>query len=216
VTPTHHLPDDVLTAYAAGSLSEGVALWVATHLALCPTCREQVALADAVGGALIETIPEAPVADGLLDALLDRLDDDDRGTPPAPPSPTTDAVIPEPLRSYTGPFSDLTWTRRGPIISTSAISVQHGKMPVRLFRLRPGVQIPPHTHDGLERGLVLTGGFTDDEGHFVRGDVSIRDGSRDHLATIDKGEPCVMLFVNDAPLVPRTVATRLASLWVEL
>ena len=50
MTPTHHLPDDVLAAYAAGSMSEGVALWVATHLALCPSSREQVAQAEAGQG----------------------------------------------------------------------------------------------------------------------------------------------------------------------
>ena len=42
--------------YAAGSLSEPVALLIATHLALCPRCRHEVEEFEALGGALLEDL----------------------------------------------------------------------------------------------------------------------------------------------------------------
>ena len=39
MTTRHHIADDLLLSYAAGSLAEGWSLAVATHLALCAECR---------------------------------------------------------------------------------------------------------------------------------------------------------------------------------
>ena len=50
MTIHHHLNDDLLLDYAAGTLSEGWSLAVACHLAMCPQCRDQLALAEATGG----------------------------------------------------------------------------------------------------------------------------------------------------------------------
>ena len=58
----HHINDDLMLDYAAGTLSEGWSLAVACHLAMCPECRKQLELAEAAGGALMEELPpvEAP------------------------------------------------------------------------------------------------------------------------------------------------------------
>ena len=60
MTPRHHIGDDLLLSYAAGSLAEGWSLAVATHLAMCPVCRERLALAEAAGGQLLETLDAEP------------------------------------------------------------------------------------------------------------------------------------------------------------
>jgi putative transcriptional regulator len=216
VIPNHHLPEGLVLAYAAGALTEGLALFVATHLTLCPSCRATSEMGDRIGGALMAAGGAVDVPEGLLTGLLDRLDDEDRETPVIRGAEASSARLPHPLQGYTGPLDDIAWVQTTSTIRTHALPIAHGAMPVRLFQLLPGTTIPQHSHAGLERGLVLTGGFTDDEGHFVRGDVSIRDGSRDHLAAIDEGEPCTVLFVNDARLVPRTMAARLAGWWIEL
>ena len=46
----HHLPEDRLAAYAAGTAGEADALLVASHLVLCPDCRRRVAEYEALGG----------------------------------------------------------------------------------------------------------------------------------------------------------------------
>ena len=42
MTIAHHPTDLTLAAFAAGTLDEGRALVVSTHLATCPTCRKAV------------------------------------------------------------------------------------------------------------------------------------------------------------------------------
>ena len=53
----HHLPDDILMAYAAGTLPEAFNLMVATHVSMCDTCRAQVESFDAVGGEMLAQEP---------------------------------------------------------------------------------------------------------------------------------------------------------------
>ena len=50
----HHLNEELLMAYAAGSLPEAFNLMVATHVSLCDECRARVESYDALGGAVIE------------------------------------------------------------------------------------------------------------------------------------------------------------------
>ena len=216
MNPSHHLGSDLLLAYAAGQLGEAMSVFVATHLAMCPSCRSQVHDAEAVGGAILEKEAPHNMGVGVLDSLLAKLDDDDREvvTPPSPSG--SPAVIPEPLRSYTGPFGDIAWARRVPGICTFELPLKLGDLPVRLFKLASGMTVPAHSHQGQERGVVLTGGFTDDLGHFGRGDVSIRDPGFDHVAKIDRGEPCVVLFANDGLLRPGTLSGKLVSKWIKL
>lgn len=57
----HHIVEETLLAYGAGNLSEAWSLMVATHLALCPSCRTRAHEAEKIGGALLEAlVPEAP------------------------------------------------------------------------------------------------------------------------------------------------------------
>ncbi len=60
--------------------------------------------------------------------------------------------------------------------------------------------MPNHTHGGNEMTLVLAGGFSDDTGHYERGDVSIADDELVHTPVADPGEDCICLAVTDAPL----------------
>ncbi|MFN7104109.1 MAG: transcriptional regulator, partial [Pseudorhizobium sp.] len=58
----HHISDELLLDYAAGNLSEGWSLAVATHLALCPTCRRQLEAMEGAAGALLDKISIEPAA----------------------------------------------------------------------------------------------------------------------------------------------------------
>ena len=69
----HHLSDQLLMAYAAGSLPEAFSLVVATHVSLCDECRARAEAYEAVGGAVLEA-ETAPMSDASLEACLARLD----------------------------------------------------------------------------------------------------------------------------------------------
>jgi putative transcriptional regulator len=206
--PNHHPPEELLLDYAAGSADEPTSLMLATHLTLCPDCRDVVALFESAGGALLEEIEPAALAPDALDCLLARLDEPvPLSVPRSPPhSPAVGGAphpLPEPLRSYVGgDLNAIRWKRvmRGVEQAGIAVGGRAGKVKARLLRIKPGIKIPRHTHAGTELTLVLTGGFTDGPGHYLRGDVSFSDGEVDHSPVADEDGECICLTVTDAPL----------------
>ncbi|MEQ1503821.1 MAG: cupin domain-containing protein [Myxococcota bacterium] len=225
---THHPPDDLLAAHAAGAADDAEALLVATHLALCPVCRDACAALDAVGGALLgagAVLPGDPgpagpsvgmsadALDAALAATLGRLDAPDTDVPrPMPPADGPND-LPMPLRALTGPLSAIPFRAAAPGIWKFELPQSRPGRPVCLVSLRPGLVVPPHRHSGAERGLVLTGGFADETGHYTRGDVSFRtpDEAEPHHQRIDDGERCVVLMVDDGPKIPTTWLGRVVN-----
>src|SRR5690242_7914487 len=106
--PDHHPTEALLLDYAAGVLHEPAAVVVATHMALCPTCRARVRALDAVGGAMLEALPAVAPAAGALDAVLARLDAPEPApsvapiVAPAGLDAATRRLVPQPLRGYLG------------------------------------------------------------------------------------------------------------------
>lgn len=200
MTPRHHIGDDLLLSYAAGSLSEGWSLAVATHLAMCPVCRERLALAEAAGGQLLETLdakPEAAPEPGSWAAVRSRL-----GDAPAPvrKQPQT-AILPSPLRDYVGGDVDtIKWKALGKGAAQLRIRTGDGETQVRLLKIPAGKPVPEHSHSGRELTLVLCGAFDDGEERFARGDIEDADASVQHVPTATKDEDCICLAVTDAPL----------------
>jgi len=228
----HHPSDAVLTAYAAGSLGEGLSLLVATHLSLCPTCRQAVADAEALGGVLLDDTSVAPMSVGARDALLDRLVETEspseaqagqarppvtRRRPPSSPARRHGGGVdlPGPLRDYVSDLSAARWQWVGS--GVRQLDLMHrprGRDTARLLKIAPGRVLPHHGHGGLELTLVLQGSFTDEQGRFTRGDLAEIDADDSHQPIADSGEPCVCLIGTDAPLrfsglVPRFVAPML-------
>lgn len=200
--PCYHPSEARLLDYAAGSMPEPVALLVATHLALCPKCRQESKQLDGIGGALIEELePVALTEDGLA-RMLARLERDDEDAVDDRPVRARggDPSLPEPLRGYVGEtLAALPWRRLGPIGQVSLLPEFTG-VTTRLLSIRAGATMPSHTHDGSELTLVLRGGFCDASGHYMRGDVAEADSEVDHRPVADEGEDCLCLAVTDAPL----------------
>lgn len=199
--PVHHLDDALLIEYAAGSLAEPVSLVVATHLALCPHCRERVAHYEALGGALLEESmrEEEGQAEGFA-ALLARLDEPEPAPAQAQAAQAPDIRLPMPLRGYLEDrLEALPWKSRGAVKSADLLPQVPGYS-VRLMRIRAGAAMPEHSHHGLEMTLVLDGGFSDEDGHYQRGDISVVDGETVHRPVADDDGECLCLVVTDAPL----------------
>lgn len=208
MSPTHHLPDEWLLAHAAGTQSEAMDLLTACHLTLCPECRDRLATLEDAAGAAMAALPSAEVTG--LDALLAALPEQDA----VPSAPETAHNLPAPLLGYIG-TGDLPWRFLAPGIQQIPLPVSQGNMPVRLLHLAPGLAVPTHTHAGLERTLVLKGGYDDQSGTFVRGDIGIQDHTEVHHQHIHKGEHCIALVVADNRLVPVGVKSTLLSWFVK-
>ncbi|MCG8594546.1 MAG: ChrR family anti-sigma-E factor [Kiloniellales bacterium] len=198
----HHPSEEMLLSYAAGSMSEPLALLVATHLALCPQCRHEVAAYEMLAGEELEDQSPALLSSDSLVRVLDRLDAPEAAAeaPQPPLAAQGDLRLPRPLRDYVaGSLDSLDWHQRGGIAEASLLP-ERDDFKTRLMRIRPKTAIPEHSHHGSEYTLVLTGGFSDHTGHFVRGDVAIADPAVQHRPIADAGEDCICLAVTDAPL----------------
>jgi len=111
----HHLDDDMLQQYAAGTLAEGWSVAVATHLALCPACRSKLSVLESVGGYFIDSEPadEAEVSQSWesvkakIDAgQIDKVVHIKKGS-------SSDHTYPEPLRTYIDAAGGLKWRKLG-------------------------------------------------------------------------------------------------------
>lgn len=208
MTETHLITDELLLSYAAGAVEEPVALLVATHLALNPLARSRYRRLEALGGAMMEEIEPTPLRQGALDAVLARL-----GEPEALPArairlPAAEhgpqSLIPRPLRDYIGDDpATLAWKplMRGVVAFDVPVGdPATGGVSTQLLKIEPGRAVPQHTHRGAELVLVLDGGFTDLNGHFIRGDASVGDETLDHRPVADPGSDCLCLIVADGPV----------------
>jgi putative transcriptional regulator len=210
--PTHVIGDELLMDYAAGACGESVALIVASHLTLCPEARQRLAVFEDIGGTLLDEIAPAAMSDDALDTLLDRLDAEEEGgedeahrridvtTAEASRDGTgADARVPAPLAAYLPDrLEQLPWK---PVMrGLDEVTIDVDAASVKLLRIKGGMAVPRHTHGGTEMTLVLTGGFADERGHFLRGDVAVTDSDVDHRPVADPGEDCICLTVTDAPL----------------
>lgn len=190
--PRHHIPADALAAYAAGAATAGEDLFIATHLSFCPGCRTIVDRAEQLGESLLTNAPEASVPTDMLSQLLSRLDE----PAPKPAPPPRCSVFPAPLARAIGPLEAVPWRTLGADLRGASVPLGETGQRVFLLDFPPRFRIPTHGHHGIERALVLRGGFTDERDSFERGDASWREDGG-HKVTIDPEGRCTTLFVND-------------------
>ncbi len=206
MTIQHHLDDNTLMAYAAGTLPEAVNLVVAAHVSLCDECRASVESYDAVGGILMDQSQHVAMSGESLAQVLARLD-----------LPVTDkpvvrkpGALPGPVQDYVGGDLDsVKWKPIGMGVK-QAILPTSSEATARLLFIPAGVAMPDHSHSGPEFTLVLQGAFFDADDRFARGDIEIANDDVTHTPIADIGEDCICLAVTDAPLefkgwVPRIV-----------
>ena len=200
----HHVSGDLLLGYGAGTLDEATSILVATHLALCPACRDGLALAEAVGGVLMdcgqtkaaagEKVPEVGAPEGEQGGGPHR---------PAPRPGTTRGpfVLPQPLRDCAGgDAGELRWRALGGGIRQVPLKTRGTGASARLLSIGAGKRVPEHGHRGAELTLVLAGAFYDGDAWYRRGDVDAVDASVVHRPAAGPEEDCICLAVTDAPL----------------
>ncbi len=193
---SHQIPDQMLMAYAAGTLEYPFALIVAAHASLNDECRARLAAHEAVGGAVLESQAGAEVSAAAKDALLARLDAPEPSDPEpvyersgALPGPVMQALKGKPPR----------WKSVGRGVRQTILHAD-GSGSVRLLFIPPGQAVPDHGHQGIEMTLVLQGAFSDETGRFGVGDLEVADDDLEHTPVAEMGSPCICLAATDAPL----------------
>ncbi len=192
----HHPDDDLLLAHAAGSLSGGTALVVASHVEACAYCRSRIKVFDAVGGALLDALPSAVLEPSAFAQTLAGLD-----TPRPPPVARVHAkgLRPDLPRGLEWPrallgCSATRWYWLGPGMRWSRVTLPHDPAAnVFLLRIGAGKQLPMHTHSECELTQVLYGAFDDGRAVFGSGDFDAADGDVVHQPVVQAGGECICL-----------------------
>jgi len=221
--------DELLAAYAAGTLSAPLAVLMAAHLELKPARRVYVAALEAAYGILLEetepvpltnrdrrlveifaseeTAPNRPVAASLNGHHYNGHGYNARGDVTSDESsmavgedrPGTVALVPVSLQRLMGRNFEDLEWR------TAASGVKQSTIAsgsfgeASLMRFRAGKRTPAHSHEGLEVTLVLEGGFSDGYGQYRRGDVCVADETVEHQPIADPGQDCLVFVVRSAP-----------------
>ena len=212
----HHPTDEMLGAFAAGTLDHGQHIAIATHLVSCPHCRAFMRAMEHAGGAVLASLPPAPMSSGALERIEARLSEP---VPPAAPSrtPAVSAAevpgLPEFVRRYQ--FGNWKWV--APSLHLRPIVLpQTSDTRVFLLKAGPGTKMLQHTHTGIEMTCILTGAFSHDGGHYGPGDFDLGDETVDHQPVVDAGEECICLVAMQGELRLNGLLGRIMQPFVRL
>lgn len=213
----HHPPDELLTAFAAGTLDLGQHVAVATHLVGCPHCRAMARAMEQVGGAVIDRLPPAEMAPDAFAAVEARLGE---GVPKAAVAPAVSVAgfrdIPG-LPAFVRQYGDRSWKWVAPKVHFRPIELPRpSDTRVFLLRSRPGTKMLEHSHTGFEMTCVLSGSFAHDGGHYGPGDFDFGDGSDEHDVVIDSAEDCICLVAMQGELKLQGMIGRLLQPLIRL
>ena len=180
---TNFHPDlELITEYAAGSLSLAQGACVSIHVNQCRRCQRIAGQLTDLGASLFEALEPAPVGDAQLNAVLARLDDEKplEYAHSKSSASSTPAILQRLMR---GDFSDLNWRNIGSALRISYLKTGDPDHEFALYHIRAGGRIPEHTHRGTEMTLILEGGFSDANGSYHKGDFLIRRPGDVHAPT---------------------------------
>jgi putative transcriptional regulator len=193
-------PEELLLDYAAGTLSEALALVVETHVALAPEAMRIVSHFTSMGVALFEDGNNLPSVGAALDQALAKLDFVAVETTfPAYVPPTGFEWAPPRLGHQLA--KNTRWLRTLGSFEHIPIRLANEPCRVELLKLLPGRGLPQHHHAGNEYTVILQGGYTDCTGHYVVGDFAVGPGQFNHKPIADAGDPCIALTVLEKPVV---------------
>jgi putative transcriptional regulator len=205
----HHPAPESLMSCSAGSMPEAFAAVMASHIAMCPSCRRELTLLQEVGVALFDIIAPIPVARDApvlaMRGLESECDVADRR--PA------EGDIPVPLVSALGPSLDMVaWARVSPGVWQHQIALSNDERgTLKLIKVAPGRSLPAHDHDGSELTLVLRGSFRDESGQYCVGDVADVSTGMEHAPVGDPEEGCICLVATHGKLQFKSRIARLVQ-----
>jgi len=203
MTPRQHPSEATLLSYAAGSLTEALALVTASHLSFCPECRHQVAQGEAMGGSLLDTLAPLALEAGARERVLALLDKPAARPAPAKKPGLADPLVPAPLARYLrGGIDTIPWRLLAPGVRHFEL-LPHDLLRggnLRMLKIAPGKCLPRHGHTGTELTLVLRGSYSDELGQFGRGDIGETDDDIVHEPVSGRDEDCICVIATEGPL----------------
>jgi putative transcriptional regulator len=217
MTIRHHPTDELLAAFAAGTLDQGQHVAIATHLVKCSHCRAWTRSMEQVGGATLAGLSPTAMSSGALAHVETKLGELPRAAEASlVPRPVSLAEVPG-LPAFVHRFPVGSWNWIAPRVRLRPIKLPYGdKTRVFLLKSGPGTKMLEHTHTGIEMTCVLSGGFAHEGGHFGPGDFDLGDQTMDHRVLVDPGEDCVCLVAMQGDLRLNGILGRLVQPFIRM
>jgi len=190
--------DELLAGYAAGTLTYPAQALVGAHLELSGRNRSYVSSLETLAAGELDEAE--PVALSNRDTILETVFTSDAASlndnrPVSGNSEEDTAPVPRSLQTIVGQsMQSLPWKTLLPGVKECKFGEIDG-CDASLLWVRAGRAMPSHTHHGTELTLVLQGGFRDEDGHYIAGDVAFADGDVDHKPIADEDEDCICFAV---------------------
>ncbi|QSX35019.1 cupin domain-containing protein [Shewanella avicenniae] len=200
----HHPRPELIKHHAAGELPVGLAIAVSVHCSMCSSCQQALIQAEAeLASTLLDddsiTTVELDIGSELAfaDICQQITELDEVETVSSKPHFICVKGNTYPLPTALQPLTDASWTSVGKI-SRMRYQLEDTAGRASLLHIDAGGGVPQHTHKGYELTLLLDGEFSDETGHFVKGDFIERDANHEHAPFSEQG--CLCFTLVDAPL----------------
>lgn len=212
MSPRHHLDPATVLGFAAGSLGPEMSVVASAHMESCGHCRQQLRLAERIGGLLLDqqacAVPGKDTQAALRQAMVDKLDRipdsrSEQGLSPMGASSARDDVdrLPAALQPHFGSsYRSLKWNWMAPGVHCIRAP---GLPSLMMMKIAPGTSLPMHSHGNSELTQVLQGAYDDALGHFAPGDAADLGDDVEHQPVTTPGVACICVCALDAPLVFR-------------
>jgi putative transcriptional regulator len=188
MTILYHPGEDILLAYANGSLKRTLALVLGAHLESCASCRESLALAEELGGLYLTDTPAADLSEDALGHVLAQLE-----------NPVAASVsAPRPFSQRLAEIGKRHWLAPGIWIHPL---LKEGRERAYFLGAAPGKTLPRHGHQGVELTQVMQGAFFDGGTRYGAGDFLQAGEEVEHTLRVGPDAPCVCLIASEG--VPR-------------
>lgn len=191
--------------YAAGTLCYEKTLLIEVCASMCPDTRTHIQICEDMGGALIEKDCEPfDMAEDSLDNVMARIE---RGPKQKEESCEKSACcgssfegmnVPQVLIEYMNQQGQQPrWKRFGRDTRMCDIKTPSKRTKMYIIDMKPGAQIPEHTHRGKEYTLVLRGAVMHHDHAFGRGSFLVHDESDTHQPSACPEHGCVCVVLMD-------------------
>lgn len=217
----YHPEFELIRAYVDGTIDPCHGIMVAAHLETCSQCRQTVQRLEAeAANEMFEaqsptdepnlnnklSLGKDPSLD--LESMLSSIVDMKQLKPTSHTEETPSVhielngkkfVLPKALRNQVSRIGE--WRSYGGKVYSAAIELEENDARMNLLYIKEGVQVPQHTHKGVETTLVLYGSFSDEDGKYAEGDIMSRDASVKHAPQTSENQDCLCLTVLTEPMI---------------
>ncbi len=198
-----HPGPDLLLKHAMGQTTEAESLILSCHLSYCKACKAEINKYEKIGGYYLNHHEELKVSKDLWKQILMKvecLDQEYRQSSYSSysiiSSLTENSIkIPSFLYDYLDKNNTKHWKSAMNNVRYSNIAFKDKNVKGRLIEIPANKTMPKHGHESSEVTLVLHGGYSDEKGHYNKGDLIIADSNEVHSPVADEETGCLCLVV---------------------